>query len=75
MPGVGEPTVKIYHSLVQYHCPTPYFNETIKLCIPPDMMKTARIRFYMYHKPTTICEGGGGRSVREVLARLWERED
>lgn len=54
MPGIGEPTVKIYHSLVQYHCPTPYFHETIKLCIPPDMMKTTRIRFYMYHKPTTI---------------------
>lgn len=54
MPGIGEPTVKMYHSLVQYHCPIPYFNETIKLCIPPEMMKTTRIRFYMYHKPTTI---------------------
>ena len=56
MPGIGEPNVKCYHSLVQYHCPNPYFGETIKLCIPPDMMKTARVRFYMYHKPTTICK-------------------
>ena len=56
MPGIGEPNVKIYHSLVQYHCPTPYFNETIKLSIPPEMMKKARVRFLMYHKPTTICK-------------------
>ena len=56
MPGIGEPNVKIYHSLVQYHCPNPFFNETMKLCIPPEMMRRARVRFLMYHKPTTICK-------------------
>ncbi len=55
MPGIGEPNVKVYHSMVQYHCPTPYFLETIKLRIPPEMMRVARVKFYMYHKPTTIC--------------------
>lgn len=55
-PGIGEQSVKSYHSLVQYHCATPVFHETVKLAIPPEMMRTARVRFYMYHKSTIICE-------------------
>ena len=55
MPGIGEPKVGMYHSLVQYHCPNPYFCETIKLAIPLQLMRAVRVRFSMYHKPTTIC--------------------
>ena len=31
MPGIGEPSITTYHSLVQYHNATPVFHETIKV--------------------------------------------
>ena len=49
LPGIGEPHIKTYESLVQYRCSTPYFNETIKLTIPPEVMPVARVRFFMYN--------------------------
>ncbi len=69
MPGIGEPKVKMYHSLVQYHCPNPYFSETIKLSIPLKLMGVARVRFSMYHKPTTICTSllVGGAKIAYAL--------
>ena len=32
IPGIGEPSVNSYHSLVQYHMASPTFSETIKVC-------------------------------------------
>ncbi|XP_064383161.1 dedicator of cytokinesis protein 1-like [Halichondria panicea] len=52
--GIGEPCTSSYTSLVQYHCATPVFNETMKLHIPPELMPKARVRFSMYHKSTII---------------------
>lgn len=55
-PGIGEPCVDNYRSLVQYHCATPFFFETVKIVVPPEKMRIARVRFSMYHKSTIICE-------------------
>jgi len=69
MPGIGEPTVSIYHSLVQYHNASPVFHETIKLAISPDMMPLARVRFSMYHK-STIISSKLGRSEPFAICHL-----
>lgn len=69
MPGIGEPSITTYHSLVQYHNATPVFHETIKLSIPHDMMRTARVRFYAYHK-STIISSKIGKSEPFAISHL-----